>query len=105
MFDSRRGRGHIFQLGDRVTSQTSFPMMRFPVDENALGLERIYQITKLNGTVKPIFHLATLFAWHKAKTKIPQRDWLKLVSEKIRRQQVGTVPTFLFTQTESPSRK
>ena len=54
--------GHIFQLRDRVTSQTSFPMMRFPVDENALGLERIYQITKLNGTVKPIFHLATLFA-------------------------------------------
>ena len=30
-----------------------------------------------------------------AKTKIRQRDWLKLVGEKIRREQVGTVPTFL----------
>ena len=30
-----------------------------------------------------------------ANTKIRQRDWLKLVGEKIRREQVGTVPTFL----------
>ena len=29
--------------------------------------------------VKPIFHLATLFARREAKTRIQQRDWLKLV--------------------------
>ena len=44
---------------------------------------------------KPIFHLATLFARRKAKAKTRQRDWLKLAGEKIRREQVGTVPTFL----------
>ena len=45
--------------------------------------------------VKPIFHLATLFARREAKARIRQRDWLKLASEKIRREQVGTVPTYL----------
>ena len=30
-----------------------------------------------------------------AKTRIRQRDWLKLAGEKIRREQVGSVPTFL----------
>ena len=45
--------------------------------------------------VKPIFHLATLFARREAKTRIWQRDWLKLAGEKIRREQVGSVPTFL----------
>ena len=30
-----------------------------------------------------------------AKTNIRQRDWLKLADEKICREQVGTVPTFL----------
>ena len=44
---------------------------------------------------KPIFHLATLFARGEAKTRIRQRDWLKLAGEKIRREQVGSVPTFL----------
>ena len=44
-------------------------------------------------SVKPIFHLATLFARREAKTRIQQRDWLKLVGEKIRREQVETVPT------------
>ena len=29
------------------------------------------------------------------KTRIRLRDWLKLAGEKIRREQVGTVPTFL----------
>ena len=43
---------------------------------------------------KPVFHLANLFARREAKTRIRQRDWLKLVGEKIRREQVGTVPTF-----------
>ena len=38
---------------------------------------------------------ATLFARREAKTCIRQRDWLKLAGEKIRREQVGTVPTFL----------
>ena len=46
-------------------------------------------------SLKPIFHLATLFARRKAKTRIRQRDWLKLAGEKIRREQVGTVPTYL----------
>ena len=45
--------------------------------------------------MKPIFHLATLFARRKAKTGIQQRDWLKLAGEKYRREQVGSVPTFL----------
>ena len=45
--------------------------------------------------LKPVFHLATLFARRKAKTRIRHRDWLKLAGEKIRREQVGTVPTFL----------
>ena len=37
----------------------------------------------------------TLFARREAKTRIRQRDWFKLAGEKIRREQVGTVPTFL----------
>ena len=44
---------------------------------------------------KPIFHLATLFTRREAKTRIRQSDWLKLAGEKIRREQVGTVPIFL----------
>ena len=48
-----------------------------------------------SGRIKPIFHLATLFARREAKTRIRQRDWLKLAGEKIRRKQVGTVLTFL----------
>ena len=46
-------------------------------------------------TFKPVFNLATLFARREAKIRIRQRDWLKLAGEKIRREQVGTVPTFL----------
>ena len=46
-------------------------------------------------TLKTIFHLATLLARREAKTRIRQRDWLKLAGEKIRREQVGTVPTYL----------
>ena len=38
---------------------------------------------------------STLFARCEAKTRIRQHDWLKLAGEKIRREQVGTVPTFL----------
>ena len=45
--------------------------------------------------VKPIFHLATLLARREAKTRIRQRDCLKLAGEKICREQVGNVPTFL----------
>ena len=56
--------------------------------------------------VKPVFHLATLFARREAKTRIRHRDWLTLAGEKIRREQVGTVPTFLiFARTSSPSGK
>ena len=39
--------------------------------------------------------MATLFAQREAKTRMRQRDWLKLVGEKIPREQVGSVPTFL----------
>ena len=46
-------------------------------------------------SIKPVFHLATLFARRKAKTRIWHRDWLKLAGEKIPREQVATVPTFL----------
>ena len=45
--------------------------------------------------VKHIFNLATLFARREAKTRIRQRDWLKLAGEKIRREQVGSVPSFM----------
>ena len=45
--------------------------------------------------LKPIFHLATLFVRREAKTRIRQRDCLKLAGEKIRREQVGSVSTFL----------
>ena len=58
-----------------------------------------HNISQLNFAVlliiKLVFHLATLFAQREAKTSIRQHDWLKLVGEKIRREQVGTVPTFL----------
>ena len=36
-----------------------------------------------------------MFARREAKTRIRERDWLKLASEKIRREQVGTVSAFL----------
>ena len=45
--------------------------------------------------LKPVFHGANLFARREAKTRIRQRDWLKLAGEKIRREQVGSVPIFL----------
>ena len=48
--------------------------------------------------VKPIFHLANLFARCEAKTRIQQRDWSKLVGEKNRREQVGIVPTFFCSR-------
>ena len=35
------------------------------------------------------------FARREAKTRIRHRDWLNLAGEKIRREQVGTVPPFL----------
>ena len=60
-----------------------------------------YSLTSYNNnfrlidTFKPIFHLATLFARREAKTRIRQRDWLKLAGEKIRGEQVGSVPLFL----------
>ena len=50
--------------------------------------------------VKPVFHVANLFARREAKTRIRQRNWLKLVGEKIRPEQVGTVPTFFFCSRE-----
>ena len=41
-----------------------------------------------------------MFARRKAKTRIRQRDWLKLAGEKIRREQVGSVPTFFVCSRE-----
>ena len=56
---------------------------------------------RLNGgaviTVKPVFHLTTLFTRRENKNR--HRDWLKLTGEKIRREQVGTVPTFFSVRT------
>ena len=40
------------------------------------------------------------FARREAKTRIRQRDWLKLAGEKIRREQVGSVPTFFVCSRE-----
>ena len=51
--------------------------------------------SNLESIAKRVFHLATLLARREAKTRIGHRDWLKLAGEKIRREQVGTVPTFL----------
>ena len=56
---------------------------------------RPWTVRPIYAFLKPIFHLATLFARHEAKTRIRHRDWLKLAGEKIRREQLGTVPTFL----------
>ena len=39
--------------------------------------------------------MATFFLRCEAKTRIRQHDWLKLAGEKIRCEQVGSVPTFL----------
>ena len=50
--------------------------------------------------LKPIFHLATFFARREAKTRIRQHDWLKLAGKKIRREQVGSVPTFFVCSRE-----
>ena len=55
------------------------------------GLVRMWELR----TIKAVFHLATLFARRKVKTRIRHRDWLKLAGEKICHEQVGTVPTFL----------
>ena len=64
------------------------------------------EFIRVEERVKPIFYLATLFARLEAKTRARQRHWLKLVSEKIRREQIGTVPTFfLFARTKSLTNK
>ena len=42
-------------------------------------------------SLKRIFYLVTSFARRKATRRIWQHDWLKLVGEKIRRKQLGTV--------------
>ena len=44
---------------------------------------------------KAYFLLGALFVRREAKTRIRQRDCLKLTGEKIRREQVGSVSTFL----------
>ena len=57
--------------------------------------ELFRQLVCFGDVFKPIFHLATLFARREAKTRIRRRNWLRLAGEKIRREQVGTVLTFL----------
>ena len=39
-----------------------------------------------------------------AKTIIRQSDWLKLAGEKIRREQVGSIPTFFSQNKRLPGR-
>ena len=52
---------------------------------------------------KARFPLGEFVRATRSETRIRQRDWLKLAGEKIRREQVGTVPTFcLFARTNSP---
>ena len=41
-----------------------------------------------------------MFARREAKTRIRQRDWLKLAGEKIRHEQVGSVPTLFVGSRE-----
>ena len=64
-------------------------------DNQMLGIDDDSTKVDFNVFLKPVFQLVTLFAQREAKAKIRHRDWLKLASEKIRREQVGTVPTFL----------
>ena len=48
-------------------------------------------------SLKGYFRLSVyLLTRREAKTRIRQYFWLKLLGEKIRREQVGTVPTFLL---------
>ena len=67
--------------------------VNFPYGRKPDHQEKTYDLDQR--LLKPIFYLATLFARCKAKTRNPKRDWLKLAGEKIRRQKVGSVPTFL----------
>ena len=71
--------------------------VNFPYGRKPDYQEKTYDLDQR--LLKPIFHLATLFARREAKTRNPKRDWLKLAGEKIRRQQVGSVPTFLCART------
>ena len=41
------------------------------------------------------YKLSLFSTFREAKTRIRKRDWLKLAGEKICREQVGTVPTYL----------
>ena len=58
----------------------------------------IYVRLGTSAHLKPVFHLTNLFTRREAKTRIRLRDWLTLVAEKIRRGQVGTVPTFFCSR-------
>ena len=63
--------------------------------KNTHGMHQRWRITYRSRLRKLIFYLATLFARLETKTRIRQRDWLKLAGEKIRREQVVSVLTFL----------
>ena len=62
-----------------------FPFSKSPDDDYIVFSESSFEKAGMQ-TFKPIFHLATLFARREAKARIRQRDWLKLVSEEIRRE-------------------
>ena len=56
----------------------------FYISSTSVVCHALKKNKRFTALVKPVFHLVT-----------SARDWLKLAGEKIRREQVETVPTFL----------
>ena len=90
IFDRKLYRSYLSNYVHFYTSYFKFKLLLFEICKNSSESRG-----KIGTSLKPIFHLATLFARREAKTRIRQSDWLKLAGEKIRREQVGSVPTFL----------
>ena len=60
----------------------------------------------MSGSLKPIFHLATLFTRCEAKTRIRHSDWSKLVGKKVTENKWESfLLSSLFVRTNSPSGK
>ena len=91
------------EVGQQFLQDSSNPHLKvlrgvlFQFSQPKFSLRPIVPLFK-SYRLKPIFHLATLFARREAKTRIRQRDWLKLACERIRCEQVGSVPTFLYVR-------
>ena len=81
-----RGAEFFFAFFELVLPESS------PTKRNSAP-RRVFRLVE--NSLKPIFHLATLFARCEAKTRVWHRDWFKSAGEEIRCEQVGTVPTFL----------